>query len=91
MISAASPIDLECHIQAERITKTLTGAIYKTSLALCLPVLVRERNILTSTLTRQHFDEILMIVEQYDNPLFSISLLNVSAMDDIQNVRIPMY
>ncbi|XP_073956036.1 dynein regulatory complex protein 10-like isoform X2 [Choristoneura fumiferana] len=83
--NAASPIDLECHIQAERITKILTEAIYKTSLALCLPVLVRDRKILASTLTRQHLDEILMIHEQYDNPLFSISLLNVSAMDDIQN------
>ncbi|XP_045772440.1 dynein regulatory complex protein 10-like [Maniola jurtina] len=82
--NAASPIDLECHIQAERITKILDEAVYKTKLALCLPNLVQEYRTLSSILTPQHMDDLIFIFEQYDNPLFSTSLLNMAAMEDIK-------
>ncbi|KAL0882959.1 hypothetical protein ABMA27_016452 [Loxostege sticticalis] len=82
--NAASPIDLECHIQAERITKILDEAIYKTKLAICLPNLVQEYKTLSSILTPQHMDDLIFIFEQYDNPLFSTSLLNMAAMEDIK-------
>ncbi|XP_064072773.1 dynein regulatory complex protein 10-like isoform X1 [Vanessa tameamea] len=83
--NAASPIDLECHIQAERITKILDGAVYKTKLALCLPNLVQEYRTLSSILSSQHMEDLVFIFEQYDNPLFSSSLLNMAAMEDIQS------
>ncbi|XP_047533482.1 dynein regulatory complex protein 10-like [Vanessa atalanta] len=82
--NAASPIDLECHIQAERITKILDGAVYKTKLALCLPNLVQEYRTLNSILSPQHMEDLVFIFEQYDNPLFSTSLLNMAAMEDIK-------
>ncbi|XP_039753551.1 dynein regulatory complex protein 10-like [Pararge aegeria] len=82
--NVASPIDLECHIQAERITKILDEAVYKTKLALCLSNLVQEYRTLSSILTTQHMDDLIFIFEQYDNPLFSTSLLNMAAMDDIK-------
>ncbi|XP_072949440.1 dynein regulatory complex protein 10-like [Epargyreus clarus] len=82
--NAASPIDLECHIQAERITKILDEAIYKTKLALCLPNLVQEYRTLSSILSGQHMEDLIFIFEQYDNPLFSTSLLNMAAMEDIK-------
>ncbi|XP_052753336.1 dynein regulatory complex protein 10-like [Galleria mellonella] len=82
--NVASPIDLECHIQTERITKILDEAIYKTKLALCLPKLVQEYRTLTSVLSRQHMDDLTFIFEQYDNPLFSTSLLNMAAMEDLK-------
>ncbi|XP_063825747.1 dynein regulatory complex protein 10-like [Ostrinia nubilalis] len=82
--NAASPIDLECHIQAERITKILDEAIYKTKLAICLPNLVQEYKTLSSILSSQHMDDLIFIFEQYDNPLFSTSLLNMAAMEDIK-------
>ncbi|CAH0715359.1 unnamed protein product, partial [Brenthis ino] len=82
--NAASPIDLECHIQAERITKILDEAVYKTKLALCLPNLVQEYRTLSSILSPQHMEDLIFIFEQYDNPLFSASLLNMAAMEDIK-------
>ncbi|XP_045498644.1 dynein regulatory complex protein 10-like isoform X1 [Colias croceus] len=82
--NAASPIDLECHIQAERITKILDEAIYKTKLAICLPNLVQEYRTLNSILSSQHMEDLIFIFEQYDNPLFSTSLLNMAAMEDIK-------
>lgn len=85
-VPAASPIDLECQIQAERITKLLDEAIYKSKMALCLPNLVQEYKTLNSVLSMQHMDDLVFIFEQYDNPLFSASLLNVGAMDDIREV-----
>ncbi|CAH2237407.1 jg11262 [Pararge aegeria aegeria] len=86
--NAASPIDLECHIQAERITKILDEAVYKTKLALCLSNLVQEYRTLSSILTTQHMDDLIFIFEQYDNPLFSTSLLNMAAMDDIKGTKV---
>ncbi|RVE50930.1 hypothetical protein evm_004497 [Chilo suppressalis] len=82
--NAASPIDLECHIQAERITKILDEAVYKTKLAICLPKLVQEYDTLSSILSAHHMDDLIFIFEQYDNPLFSTSLLNMAAMEDIK-------
>ncbi|KAJ0176474.1 hypothetical protein K1T71_007653 [Dendrolimus kikuchii] len=82
--NAASPVDLECHIQAERITKILDEAIYKIKLSLCIPELVQEYRTLNSVLSPQHMDDLIFIFEQYDNPLFSSSLLNIAAMDDIK-------
>ncbi|KAG6444556.1 dynein regulatory complex protein 10 [Manduca sexta] len=82
--NAASPVDLECHIQAERITKILDEALYKVKLSLCLPLLVQEYKTLNSVLTIQHMDDLIFIFEQYDNPLFSASLLNMAAMEDIK-------
>ncbi|KAJ2949256.1 hypothetical protein O0L34_g6209 [Tuta absoluta] len=82
--NAASPIDLECHIQQERITKILDEAIYMTKLAICLPKMVQNYRVLSSRLTPQHMDDLIFIFEQYDNPLFSASLLNMAAMDDIK-------
>lgn len=85
---AASPIDLECHIQAERITKILDEAIYKTKLAVCLPILVPEFLTLSSILSSQHMEELVFVFDQYDNPLFSTSLMNISAMEDIKAVSL---
>lgn len=34
----------------------------------------------------QHMDDLVFIFDQYDNPLFSASLLNVGALDDIRAV-----
>ncbi|CAK1551255.1 unnamed protein product [Leptosia nina] len=82
--NSASPIDLECHIQAERITKILDETIYKTKMALCLPRLVQEYKTLDSILSKQHMEDLVFIFEQYDNPLFSTSLLNLDAMEDIK-------
>ncbi|CAK1580502.1 unnamed protein product [Parnassius mnemosyne] len=82
--NVTSPIDLECHIQAERITKILNEAIYKTKLAICLPNLVKEYRTLSSILSEQHMDELVLIFEQYDSPLFSTSLLNMAAMEDLK-------
>ncbi|KAI5634608.1 IQ domain-containing protein D-like [Phthorimaea operculella] len=82
--NVASPIDLECHIQQERITKILDEAIYMTKLAICLPKMVQNYRVLSSRLTPQHMDDLIFIFEQYDNPLFSASLLNMAAMDDIK-------
>ncbi|XP_060803418.1 dynein regulatory complex protein 10-like [Amyelois transitella] len=82
--NAASPIDLECHIQAERITKILDEAVYKTKLAICLPALVEEYKTLDSILSANSMEDLTFIFEQYDNPLFSTSLLNMAAMEDIQ-------
>lgn len=84
--TAASPIDLECHIQAERITKILDEAVYKTKLALCLPNLVQEYRTLNSILSSQHMEDLVFIFEQYDNPLFTTSLLNMAAMEDVKAV-----
>ncbi|XP_053609800.1 dynein regulatory complex protein 10 isoform X2 [Plodia interpunctella] len=83
--NAASPIDLECHIQAERITKILDEGIYKTKLAICLPPLVQEYKTLASVLSDSSMEDLTFIFDQYDNPLFSTSLLNMAAMDDIQS------
>ncbi|CAH2048761.1 unnamed protein product, partial [Iphiclides podalirius] len=83
--NVTSPIDLECHIQAERITKILDEAIYKTRLAVCLPNLVKEYRTLSSILSSQHMDDLVLIFEQYDSPLFSTSILNLAAMDDLKN------
>ncbi|CAH0585552.1 unnamed protein product [Chrysodeixis includens] len=82
--NAASPIDLECHIQCERITKILDEAIYKSKLAICLPELVKEYRLLHKVLSRPHMDDLIFIFEQYDNPLFSASLLNMAVMDDLK-------
>ncbi|KAL4716693.1 hypothetical protein ACJJTC_004812 [Scirpophaga incertulas] len=82
--NATSPIDLECHIQAERITKILDEVLYKTKLALCLPGLVQEYRTLSSLLSKQHMDDLEFIFEQYDSPLCSTSLLNTAALDDIK-------
>ncbi|KOB79010.1 Uncharacterized protein OBRU01_00346 [Operophtera brumata] len=56
--NAASPVDLECQIQAERITKLLDEVIYKTKLSICLPKLVHEFNILSSILSPHHLDDL---------------------------------
>ncbi|XP_068633684.1 dynein regulatory complex protein 10 [Battus philenor] len=82
--NAASPIDLECHIQAERITKILDESINKTKLAICLPNLVKEYRTLSSILSSQHMDDLILIFDQYDSPLFSSSLLNTNAIDDLK-------
>uniref|UniRef100_A0A2H1V0I2 Dynein regulatory complex protein 10 n=1 Tax=Spodoptera frugiperda TaxID=7108 RepID=A0A2H1V0I2_SPOFR len=82
--NAASPIDLECHIQCERITKILDDAIYKCKLCLCLPELVQEYRTLYSLLSPPHMDDLTFIFEQYDNPLFSASLLNMAVMEDLK-------
>ncbi|KAF9423888.1 hypothetical protein HW555_000946 [Spodoptera exigua] len=82
--NAASPIDLECHIQCERITKILDDAIYKCKLSLCLPELVQDYRILYNLLTPPHMDDLTFIFEQYDNPLFSASLMNVAVMEDLK-------
>ncbi|XP_045518259.1 dynein regulatory complex protein 10-like [Pieris brassicae] len=82
--NSASPIDLECHIQAERITKILEETIYKTKMALCLPHFVQEYKTLSSILSNQHMEDLVFIFEQYDNPLFSTSLLNLDALEDIK-------
>ncbi|XP_004927371.1 dynein regulatory complex protein 10 [Bombyx mori] len=82
--NSASPIDLECHIQTERITKILDEAIYKIKLSLCLPHFVQEYKTLSSVLSDQHMDDLIFIFEQYDNPLFSDSLMNVTVMEDLK-------
>nr|XP_021200157.2 dynein regulatory complex protein 10 isoform X1 [Helicoverpa armigera] len=82
--NAASPIDLECSIQCERITKILDEAIYKCKLAICLPDLVQEYRTLNNVLSPAHMDDLIFIFEQYDNPLFSASLLNVAVMEDLK-------
>ncbi|XP_013145357.1 PREDICTED: uncharacterized protein LOC106108648 [Papilio polytes] len=82
--NAASPIDLECKIQAERITKILDETIKKTKLAICLPGLVKEYRTLNSILSNQHMDDLLLIFDQYDSPLFSTSLLNMGAFEDLK-------
>ncbi|XP_013170295.1 PREDICTED: uncharacterized protein LOC106119711 [Papilio xuthus] len=82
--NAASPIDLECKIQAERITKILDESINKTKLAICLPGLVKEYRTLNSILSNQHMDDLLLIFDQYDSPLFSTSLLNMGAFEDLK-------
>ncbi|KAH9627931.1 hypothetical protein HF086_015375, partial [Spodoptera exigua] len=86
-VPAASPIDLECHIQCERITKILDDAIYKCKLSLCLPELVQDYRILYNLLTPPHMDDLTFIFEQYDNPLFSASLMNVAVMEDLKAQR----
>ncbi|KAJ8722235.1 hypothetical protein PYW08_004637 [Mythimna loreyi] len=82
--NVASPIDLECHIQCERITKILDDAIYKCKLAICLADLVQEYQLLNSVLSPMHMDDLIFIFEQYDNPLFSASLLNMAVMEDLK-------
>ncbi|XP_026738721.1 dynein regulatory complex protein 10-like [Trichoplusia ni] len=82
--NSASPIDLECHIQCERITKILDEAIYKAKLSICLPELVKEYRLLNKVLSPPHMDDLIFIFEQYDNPLFSASLLNMAVMDDLK-------
>ncbi|XP_022813977.1 IQ domain-containing protein D-like [Spodoptera litura] len=82
--NAASPIDLECHIQCERITKIMDDAIYKCKLCLSLPELVQEYRTLYNLLTPPHMDDLTFIFEQYDNPLFSASLLNMAVMEDLK-------
>lgn len=62
-------------------------AIYKTKLAICLPKLVQEYDTLNHILSDQHMEDLQFIFEQYENPLFSTSLLNVSAMEDIKGVN----
>ncbi|KOB79013.1 L-alanine-DL-glutamate epimerase related enzymes of enolase superfamily [Operophtera brumata] len=84
--NVVSFIDLECHIQAERIKKILDEAIYKSKLALCLPNLVKEYTALSCVLSSQHMDDLVFIFEQYDNPMFSNSLMNVEALDDIKSL-----
>lgn len=61
-------------------------AIYKTKLSICLPKLVQDYQLLTSILTPYHMDDLIFIFEQYDNPLFSASLLNMAAMEDLKSV-----
>lgn len=87
ILPAASPIDLECHIQCERITKILDEAIYKCKLSICLPELVQEYRTLNRVLSPMHMDDLIFIFEQYDNPLFSASLLNMAVMEDLKAVR----
>ncbi|CAG5045262.1 unnamed protein product [Parnassius apollo] len=82
--NVTSPIDLECHIQAERITKILNEAIYKTKLAICLPNLVKEYRTLSTIISDEHMDDLVLIFEQYDSPLLSTSLLNMAAMEDLK-------
>ncbi|KAJ8731206.1 hypothetical protein PYW07_004370 [Mythimna separata] len=82
--NVASPIDLECHIQCERITKILDDAIYKCKLSICLADLVQEYQLLNSVLSPMHMDDLMFIFEQYDNPLFSASLLNMAVMEDLK-------
>ncbi|XP_075977989.1 dynein regulatory complex protein 10-like [Anticarsia gemmatalis] len=82
--NAASPIDLECHIQCERITKILDEAIYKCKLSICLPDLVQEFKTLSSVLSSMHMDDLIFIFDQYDNPLFSASVLNMATMEDLK-------
>ncbi|XP_041979274.1 dynein regulatory complex protein 10-like isoform X2 [Aricia agestis] len=88
--NVTSPLDLECKIQAERITKILDETVLKTKLALCLPNLVQEYRTLSSILTPQHMEDLTYIFEQYDSPLFSVSLLNVSAMEDLKEGDVPL-
>ncbi|CAH1638348.1 unnamed protein product [Spodoptera littoralis] len=83
--NAASPIDLECHIQSERITKIMDDAIYKCKLCLSLPELVQEYRTLYNLLTPPHMDDLTFIFEQYDNPLFSASLLNMAGDLSLKN------
>lgn len=87
-VLAASPIDLECHIQCERITKILNEAIYKCKLAICLPDLVAEYKTLSSVLSTEHMDDLIFIFDQYDNPLFSASVLNMATMEDLKAVSL---
>ncbi|CAB3261681.1 unnamed protein product [Arctia plantaginis] len=82
--NSASPIDLECLIQMERITKILDEAIYKCKLAICLPDLVAEYKTLSSVLSSTHMDDLIFIFDQYDNPLFSASVLNMAAVEDLK-------
>lgn len=82
----ASPIDLECNIQRERITKILDEAIYKCMLAVCLPDLVAEYKTLSNILASTDMDDLIFIYDQYDNPLYSASVLNMAAVEDLKCV-----
>lgn len=70
----------------ERITKILDEAIYKCKLAICLPDLVAEYKTLSSVLSTTHMDDLIFIFDQYDNPLFSASVLNMAAIEDLKAV-----
>ena len=85
-VPAASPIDLECHIQCERISKILDDAIYKCKLSICLADLVQEYRLLNSVLSPTHMDDLVFIFEQYDNPLVSASLLDVAVLEELKAV-----
>ncbi|XP_048478442.1 dynein regulatory complex protein 10 [Plutella xylostella] len=83
--NSASPIDLECYIQAERISKILGEAIFKTKLALCIPHLVQDFKNLSAILSAQDMEELIFIFEQYENPRFSGTAINAEALEDIKS------
>ncbi|KAG7308454.1 hypothetical protein JYU34_005661 [Plutella xylostella] len=83
--NSASPIDLECYIQAERISKILGEAIFKTKLALCIPHLVQDFKNLSAILSAQDMEELIFIFEQYENPRFSGTAINAAALEDIKS------
>ncbi|XP_061716403.1 dynein regulatory complex protein 10-like isoform X1 [Cydia pomonella] len=85
MEGSLSPVDLEALIQSERITKILDECVYKTKLAICLPNLVKEFHTLSSILSSQNMDDLVLIFEQYDKPLFSTSVLNMEALEEIKS------
>ncbi|XP_063624215.1 dynein regulatory complex protein 10-like [Cydia splendana] len=85
MEESLSPVDLEALIQTERITKILDECVYKTKLAICLPNLVKDFQILSSILSSQNMDDLVFIFEQYDKPLLSNSFLNMEALEEIKS------
>ncbi|XP_063624216.1 dynein regulatory complex protein 10-like [Cydia splendana] len=80
--SGVSPIDMECNIQTERITKCLDKLVYQTKLALCIPALMRDK-ILTNILPATDLQEVVFIFYQYDDS-FSNSCMNMNAIEDVQ-------
>ncbi|XP_063383558.1 dynein regulatory complex protein 10-like [Cydia fagiglandana] len=82
--SGSSPIDMECNIQTERITKSLDKLVYRTKLSLCIPALMRDK-ILTNILSSRYFQDAAFIIFQYvgDNA-FSKSCINMNAVKDVQ-------
>ncbi|GBP46504.1 Dynein regulatory complex protein 10 [Eumeta japonica] len=82
--SGMSPIDMECKIQAERITKILDETVYKTKLAICIPYLVREYSILSKILTDEDVENLLYIFDLYDNPMTCASLMDATVLEEIK-------
>ncbi|XP_061716406.1 dynein regulatory complex protein 10-like isoform X2 [Cydia pomonella] len=82
-VGDSSPIDMECHIQTERITKCLDKLVYQTKLALCIPALMRDK-ILAEILTSKDLDDFEFIIFQYEDPLSSNSCMNMIAIEDMQ-------
>ncbi|XP_063536038.1 dynein regulatory complex protein 10-like [Cydia strobilella] len=82
-VGDSSPMDMECNIQTERITKCLDKLVYQTKLALCIPALMRDK-ILADILTSRDLDDVEFIILQYDDPFSSNSCMNMIAIGDIE-------